>query len=178
MIADCTDPEALKAMDIPSFDVAFVCIANNFEASLVITALLKELGALCVVSKATKTIQVELLYRVGADEVIDPDSYLAEKYASKYNASNVFDFIELPGSDYDIYEVEINPKWIKQTIFDINIRAKYGVNIIGIRNGKHLQVNLPSDYVFKENDHIVVIANEKTIEKFATHKQLGRKKEK
>ena len=81
LIANCMNADNLSTMDIPSFDVCVVAIGDDFQSSLEITSLLKDLGAKYVVSKATTEIQRKFLLRNGADEVIYPDRDIAEKLA-------------------------------------------------------------------------------------------------
>ena len=91
-IGDCTDEKLLRSLGIGNFDVCFVCIGDNFQASLEITSLLKDLGAEHVVSKADRVIHEKFLLRNGADEVIHPERDMALRAARKYSAHNVFDF--------------------------------------------------------------------------------------
>ena len=103
-IGDCTNPEVLRSLGIGNFDVIFVCIGTNFQSSLEITSLVKEMGGKHVVSKATRDIQAKFLLRNGADEVIYPEKDIAERCAAKYSMDNVFDYIEI-SSHYGIYEI-------------------------------------------------------------------------
>ena len=100
---DCTNPAVLKSIGVNNFDYCFVAIGEDFYASLEITSILKELGATFVVSKAKRLRQAEFLKKIGADEVFYPEKEIAEKLAVRYNATNIFDYIELtsdhPGLD-------------------------------------------------------------------------------
>lgn len=84
-IGDCTKPEVLKSFGVGNFDVCLVCIGTNFQSSLEITSLLKELGAKCVISKATRDVHAKFLLRNGADEVIYPDRDIAERLAVRHD---------------------------------------------------------------------------------------------
>ena len=103
-IGDCTNESVLKSLGISNFDLCFVCIGTNFQSSLEITSLVKELGGRHVVSKANRDIHAKFLLRNGADEVIYPDRDIAEKLAVRYSANHVFDYIELT-EEYSIYEI-------------------------------------------------------------------------
>ena len=94
-IGDCTNEAVLRSLGISNFDLCFVCIGTNFQSSLEITSLVKELGGRHVVSKANRDIHAKFLLRNGADEVIYPDRDIAEKLAVRYSANHVFDYIEL-----------------------------------------------------------------------------------
>ena len=96
-IGDCTNEEVLKTLGVKNYDMCIVCIGTNFQSSLEITSLLKEMGAKYVVSKATRDIHAKFLLRNGADEVIYPDRDIAEKLAVSYSSDNIFDYIELGG---------------------------------------------------------------------------------
>ena len=155
-IADCTNESVLRTFGVNHFDLCFVAIGGDFQSSLVITTLLKELGAKHVVAKAKRDIQADLLKRIGADEVVYPEREMAEKLAVRYNATNIFDYIELT-KDYAIYEIPVLSSWVGRTITEVNIRRKYKINIIAIKVGDNLNVLPGPDYCFAENDHMVVI---------------------
>ncbi len=153
---DCTNPDVLKSIGVNNFDYCFVAIGEDFYASLEITSILKELGAKCVISKAKRNRQAEFLKKIGADEVFYPEAEIAEKLAVRYNATNIFDYIELT-SDCSIFEIAIAPDWIGKTIIDIDVRQKYQVNIIAIKNGKQIDPMPHGIYRFQPGDHMVVI---------------------
>lgn len=155
-IADCTNESALRALGVSHFDICFVAIGDDFQSSLVITALLKELKAKFVVAKAKQDIQADLLIRIGADEVVYPEREMAEKLAVRYNATNIFDYIELT-KEYAIYEIPVPDAWVGKTILEINIRQKYKINIIAMKVNNDLKLLPGADYRFEETDHMVVI---------------------
>ena len=165
-IGDCTNPEVLKSLGIANFDLIFVCIGTNFQSSLEITSLVKELGGKKVISKATRDIQAKFLLRNGADEVIYPDRDIAEKCAERYSKDNVFDYIELT-EDHAIYEIPPLKEWVGHSIRQCNIAAKYQVMVLGLRDtADSPAIILPSpDYVMEEDDHLMVLASREVIEK-------------
>ena len=133
-IGDCTKEDVLKSLGISNFDMCFVCVESDFQSSLEITCLLKDLGAKRVISKASRDIQAKFLLRNGADEVIDPEKDVAQKLAVRYSANNLFDYIELT-KDVSIYEIPPAESWIGRTIRDCNIRVKYHVSILATKVG-------------------------------------------
>lgn len=153
LIANCMNADNLKTMDIPSFDACVVAIGDDFQSSLEITSLLKELGAKYVVSKATTEIQRKFLLRNGADEVIYPDRDIAEKLAVKLNAFRVFDYIEL-SSEYSIIEFAVPTVWQGKTLSEINPRKNFDVNILTVKNADVVKVPT-AEYAFSEGDHAV-----------------------
>lgn len=161
-IGDCTNVEVLRSLGVSNFDVCFVAIGENFQSSLEISLLLKELGAKKVVSKANKEIQAKFLLRNGADEVVYPDRDIAVKTAIKYSANHVLDYVGLPGG-LGMYELRVPDAWIGRTIGAIDIRRKFGVNILAIRHGDEMKINLGADYEFRSGDHMHIVGKESDI---------------
>lgn len=165
-IADCMNENVLRSLGVNHFDLCFVAIADDFQSSLVITALLKEFDAKYVVAKAKSDIQADLLHRIGADEVIYPEREMAEKLAVRYNATNVFDYIELT-DEYAIYEIPVRYHWIGKTITELDIRRKYRINIIAVKIHNELNIMPGPDYCFAEHDHVVVIGTADAINRLS-----------
>ncbi len=164
LCGDCTNEDIVRALGVDNFDICFVAIGDDFQSSLVITALLKENGAKYIVTKAKQDIQEDLLKRIGADEVVYPDKAIAEKVARKFNAKNVFDFIELT-DEYSVYETAIKPEWEGKSINELNIRQKYKINIIAIKAGTYLNPIPGADYIFRGDDHIIIIGKNSDVAK-------------
>ena len=163
-IGDCTNEKVLKSLGVSNFDICFVCIGSNFQSSLEITSLLKELGAAYVVSKANRDIHAKFLLRNGADEVIYPDRDIAEKVAVRFSANQVFDYVEL-GSGYSIYEIAPLPEWIGKTIKEVNVRVRYNINILGIKNNDQMSLMPGADYVFCADEHLIIVGHQADIAK-------------
>ena len=163
-IGDCTNVEVLKSLGIRNFDVCFVCISGNFQNSLEITSLLKEMGAAYVVSKAERDIQAKFLLRNGADEVIYPERDTAERAAKKFSSDHVFDYLELT-DDYGIYEIPLLKEWLGHSIRELNFRARYQVNILGIKTGEELSLLPSADHIFEKDPHLMVIGKKKDVDK-------------
>ena len=166
-ICDCTNESVIESLGVDNFDVCFVTIGEDFQASLVITSLLKKHGARRIVAKTNQDIQAELLRIIGADEIVYPEVDIAEKLAVRYNANNIFDFVPLT-DEYSIYELPILPAWAGHTLVELNIRRKYQINIIAVKNGMNLDANLGADYRFRQNDHIIVIGRSNEVFKLAS----------
>lgn len=166
-IGDCTKADVLKSLGVKNFDVCVVCIGTNFQNSLEITSLLKELGAKYVISKATRNVQEKFLLRNGADEVIYPERDIAEKVAVKVTANHVFDYIEM--GDYGIYEIPTHKEWIGRSIKEVNFRVKYHVSILGTKENGETSLLPPADHVFKEGEHLMVIGKNEDVEFILKH---------
>lgn len=169
-IGDCTNPEVLRSLGIGNFDLIVVCIGTNFQSSLEITSLVKEMGGKRVISKATRDIQAKFLLKNGADEVVYPDKDIAEKLATRYSISHIFDYIELT-EGYAIYEMPPLKEWVGKTIRESNIAAKYRISILGTKSGspqsgtgKKNNIMPSADYIIREDEHLIVLAQNSVAE--------------
>lgn len=163
VIGDCTSPEVLESIGVNNFDICFVCIGTNFQSSLEITSLLKEMGAKYVVSKANRDVHAKFLLRNGADEVVYPNRDIAEKAAMKYSANHVYDYIEL-SDEYAIYEVPTPQVWDGKTIKEVNIRAKYHVNVLAVKKEGSTSLMPLADYILKKDEHLMVVGKRQAVE--------------
>ena len=154
-IADCTREEVLRSFGVSNFDICFVCIGTNFQSSLEITSLLKEMGAPYVISKATRDIQAKFLLRNGADEVVYPDRDIAKRIAIKVSANHVYDYMEM--GDYSIYEIQPLEEWVGKSIKQMNFRVKYNANILGIKKEGQSTLLPDADHIFTAEEHLMVI---------------------
>lgn len=169
VICNCMVSDNLKALDIPSYDACVVTIADDFQSSLEITSILKDLGAKYIIAKANTDIQRKFLLRIGANEVIYPNRDMAEKLAVKINSEQVYDYFELDAT-YSIFEIAVPEKWIGKTIRQTNPHTKYGINILTIKKDNKYMPTPTPDTMFESNDKIVVFGNTEQILLF-TNKQ-------
>ncbi|MCH5163537.1 MAG: TrkA family potassium uptake protein [Clostridiales bacterium] len=168
-IGNCTNDGVLRSLGVKNFDICFVAIGDDFQSSLEITSQLKELGAKYVISKAERDIQAKFLLRNGADEIIYPERDVAIKLATRCNAHNIFDFIELT-SEVGIFEIAVPNKWVKHTLAELNIRKKYRLNVLAIKKGSAINPIPEPGYAFVPEDHIVVMGNPNDVIKISGKK--------
>lgn len=161
-VGDCSNESVLKALGVNNFDVCFVCTAENFQSSLEITSMLKELGAGFVVATAKRDRQADLLKKIGADDVIYPEKQIAEKTGIRYNAKNIVDLIQI-SDEYAIYEIPVPKAWIGKTIIEVNVRKNHKVNIIAIKNNDNINAAPGADYTFRPDDHIMIIGKQSDV---------------
>lgn len=155
-ICDCTNEAVIRAIGVDNFDICFVTIGEDFQASLVITSLLKKHGARKIVAKANQDIQAELLRTIGADEIVNAEEELAEYLAVRYNSDNIFDYVSLT-DEYSLYELPVPEHWVGKTLVELDVRRKYNINVIAVKNGESMNPNLgPGDH-FQQGDHILLI---------------------
>ena len=163
-IGNSTNEEFLKSLGINNFDLCIVTISNDFQSSLETTSLLKELGAKKVVSRAERDGQAKFLLRNGADEIVYPEKQLASWMAIKYSADHILDYIEID-NEHAIFEVSVPKDWIGKTIGEIDIRKKYGINILGIKDGKKLNVNVTPSQILSLELSLLVIGDYKKLKR-------------
>lgn len=161
-IGDCMDEDVLKSLGVSNFDICFVCISNNFQSSLEITSLLKDLGAPYVVSKTDRAIHAKFLLKIGADDVIFPERDTAHRAAFKYNSSNALDYIELT-PEYAVSEIFIPEEWIGKTIKELDVRMKHNINIIGYKTNSHVTPMVNAGYKFSGEEHILIAGSKDDI---------------
>lgn len=164
IIGDSTSETFLSSLGVSNFDVCIVAIGSNFQSSLETTSLLKELGAKQVVSRASRDVHEKFLLRNGADEVVYPEKQLATWTAIRYSSEHILDYIELDG-EHAVYEVNIPANWLGKTVGQIDIRKKYNVNIMGLRNGERLELTVTPDTVLSTGKTLMVLGQYKDIQK-------------
>ena len=163
-IGDSTNEDFLRSLGVDNFDVCIVAIGGNFQSSLETTSLLKELGAKFVVSRAERDVQKKFLLRNGADEVIYPEKQVAVWAAIRYSANHILDFIELD-DEYAMFEVTIPDNWIGKTIGQLDIRKKFGINIMALKRNGKLNLTVNPDTVLEEDESMLVLGEYKHIQK-------------
>ena len=161
-IADCANIETLRSFDIPSFDACFVTVGRNFQYSLEITSLLKELGAKKVFAKADEDIQAKFLLRIGADEVIYPEKDCAVRLSIAESSDSIFDCMPLT-DDFGIYEITVPKKWVGKTVVKLDVRRAYILTVLALKNGSDLRPLPPVDHVFTETEHLMVLGRDADI---------------
>jgi trk system potassium uptake protein TrkA len=163
-VCDCTNRNVLENLGVEDFDVCFVCIEDYFQACLEITDLLKELGAKKIYSTANRQIEEKFLLRSGADRIIYPERDICRKISSIECAERIFDYINI-ADDYCIFEIEPQKKWIGKTVIELNFRNRYKLNIIAYKKDGTVIPLFNADYVFKADEHLLVLGHKKELEK-------------
>ncbi len=161
-IAEYTREDVLASLDVPSFDICFITVGDDLEASMLTVVMLKKLGAKYVAARARDDIQCELLKKIGADEIIYADGETADKLAIRHNGNNIFDYVAL-SDGYAIFEVPIIKGWENKSIMELDVRKKYKINIIAIKRDGKIDPSPMPDFVFAEGDHIFVIGKSKEV---------------
>lgn len=161
---DAREEETLRAVGIRNFDVVVVAIGQDIQSSILITVLLKELGVKCVVAKAQNELHAKVLYKVGADKVVFPERDMGARLARNMVSANVLDFIQL-SPDYSIAEIASNENWAGKTLRELNLRARFGINVLAIKRDKRLLVAPGADDPVEMGDILVVVGLNQNIDK-------------
>ena len=169
---DSTDEKALKAVGIMNVDVAVVGIGTNLEASVLTTLILKELGVQHIVARAITDEHSKVLQRVGATKVVLLERDMGARIANSLVSPSILEHIEL-SPESSIMEAVPPKEFIGKSIRDVDVRAKHGLNIIGIRKKEayaegvcELNVAPKADYVIKQGDVFILIGSNENLDKF------------
>lgn len=163
-IGDTTDENFLRSLGVSDYDVCFVTIGDDFQSSLETTSLLKDLGARRVVARASDDVHRKFLLRNGADEVVYPEGQLAAWTVMRYTSEHVKDFIDLDG-EYDIYEIQVPEEWNGKTVGGLDIRKKYNLNLLAVREDGKPSMGVSSDTLLLNGQTIFVLGKWKDIQK-------------
>ena len=162
-IGDSTNSDFMRSLGIPDFDVCMVTISDSFQDSLETTALLKDLGAKKVISRAQNDVQEKFLLRNGADETVYPEKQTAIRLATKEASDDILDVLQLD-HDLNIYEVRVPRSWNNRTLAELDIRKKHNLNVIAVRIKDQLVLPMP-DMVMNTDDAMLILGNMKDIQK-------------
>lgn len=163
---DATDADILESMGIPDYEAVLVCIGEKYiQNSILVTLLLKEKGAKKIIAKAGTRTQGRVLSKVGADIIVYPEKDMGERVARSLISSNIIDFLEV-SPDFSIIEIPAPESIIGKNLIELNLRHKYGVTIISIKNSKNEIISPPSvDYKFQKDDILTLIGENKLLKK-------------
>ncbi|SFE20012.1 potassium channel family protein [Peptostreptococcus sp. D1] len=164
IVADASDEYAIKKIGLSNFDVAIIAIGTNLRASIMATLLAKESGIPMVISKATDNLQAEVLRKIGANRVVFPEHDMGVKVAKSLTINNLVDYMELD-SKHSIFEMKVPNSWIGKSLIDLDVRGKYSLTVIGVKNKDIFDVPANPVQIFGEDDIVVVAGKKDVIEK-------------
>ena len=161
---DAEDKDVLRALGVPNSDCAIVCMASNLSASIIVTMNLKELEVPFICAKAQGKMHQKILEKLGADSVVIPEREMADRLANKLVEPNILDVIEI-SEDYSLVEEQAPEAWYNKSIKDLSVRARLGVNIIAVKNGKDINIAPGGEYVVQKGDVLVIIGRDDALAK-------------
>ncbi len=155
--ADVTDPDVIRQLDIGSFDTVIIAMGGNLEASVMATMLCKEAGVRTVIAKCASDMHRRILSRVGADRVVFPEREAGSRLAQNLLSAGFVDMIEL-SRDLSIVEVSVQPAWVGKNLIELNLRRRYEINVVAMREGNRVEVNVDPELPLTADMKLVVIA--------------------
>lgn len=167
VIGDVTDLEFLKGLGMDEIDVGIVAIGDHLEESILAVLNLKELDVPYIIAKARNSQFKTVLEKIGADRVVRPEKEMGEKIARSLLRNNITDLIEID-ENYSVVEMKVPANWVNHTLLTLDLRKRYGINILGRRDGltHKLELYVDPNYVIQSDDMFLMIAETNKIEKF------------
>lgn len=165
VMADSTDESVLKSLGIRNFDHVIVAIGDNIQASILTTLILKELGVGKITVKAQNDYHEKVLAKIGADQIVHPERDMGRRIAHNIISNNVLDYLEL-SDEHSIVELIASRKMDGKTLIELDVRAKYGCNIVAIKRDNDILVSPMAREEIKEGDILIVIGADKDIDRF------------
>ena len=166
VVADSTEDEALISIGIRNFDCVIVAIGNDMQSSILTVLLLKELGVKKVIAKSLSKRHGQVLDKIGADWIINPEKDMGERVANHLLSPNVLNYIEL-SKEYNVEEILIPQRMAEKSLRELDIRAKYNVSAIAIVRKGDLIISPLSNQIIHEGDLLVVIGSKKNLARFS-----------
>ena len=162
--ADITDAEVVRELGVADIDIVIIAMASNLEASVMAVMLCKELGVKTVIAKCGSEMHKKILLKVGADRVVFPENESGVRLAKNLLSSGFVDVFDLSG-DVSMIELNVKPEWVGKTLVELNLRKKLGVNVIALRDGENLQINVDPFAPLETSMQMLVIVNKSKINK-------------
>ncbi|MBR5779745.1 MAG: TrkA family potassium uptake protein [Clostridia bacterium] len=156
--ADVTDSEVISRLGIGNIDTVIVCMAGNLEASVMAVTLCKEAGVKNVIAKCANEMQQKILLRVGADKVVFPEKESGVRLAKNLLSSGFIDMISL-SKDVSMVEIDVKEEWCGKNLIELNFRKKYGFNVVALKKGEAVTVNINPEQPLDAETTMIVIAN-------------------
>lgn len=161
---DITDAEVISRLGIGSIDTVIVCMASNLEASVMAVTLCKEAGVPMVIAKCANEMQQKILLRVGADKVVFPENESGIRLAKNLLSSGFVDMVSL-AKNVSMIELDVKPEWVGNNLIELNLRKKYSINVVAVRQGEMVSVDIDPHAALEETDKLIVIANTEKLAK-------------
>lgn len=162
--ADVTDASVIKQLGISNFDVVIIAMASCLEASVMATTLCKEAGVETVIAKCSSEMHRKVLLRVGADKVVLPESESGTRLAKNLLSSGFVDVIEL-SKNVSMVELEVLPAWEGKSLIELNLRRKYSINVVAIKEGDEVNVSVDPTVPLNKSMTLIVIADTLKLDK-------------
>lgn len=160
--ADVREPGILKALGVQNVDVAIIAVAENLEASISATMQAKDLRVPFVVAKSMNSLHGRILDKIGADKIIYPEQSMGLRVARNLMSGGYLDVFEL-SAEFSMAEFSMPVSWIGKNLLDLNVRERFHINIIGIKQGENVTVDLDPSEPLPDNCSIIAIGKNKDL---------------
>jgi len=167
--AEVDNEDFLESIGVRNFDAVVVAIGDNIQSSIMVSVLLKEMGARYILAKAQSELHGKVLYKLGVDKVVYPERDMGVKSAHSLISSNFIDLIEL-SSDYSIMEIAPPQSWYGKSIKELAVRTRYGINIVALRNRDNIIVSPTADNIISQGDIITVVGSNDDLKRLRNSK--------
>lgn len=165
VLAPEIDENSLRKLGIRNFDCAVVSFGDDIKSSILTSLVLKEIGVPQVWAKAHDDYHAKVLEKIGVDRVIHPERDMALRLAHHIASQKIIDYIEL-SKEFSIAEVVATEKLDEKTLAQLDIRSKFGCNIVAIQREKEIFVSPSPDERILKGDVMVVIGRNEDINRF------------
>lgn len=156
--ADVTDPDVIRELGISNVDVVIIAMANNLEASVMAVTLCKEIGVKTVIAKCANEMHQKILLRVGADKVVFPENESGIRLARNLLSSGFVDMVSL-AKNVSMIELDVKREWVGKNLIELNLRKKHSINVVALRRGDMVSVDIDPHAPLSPDDKFIVIAN-------------------
>lgn len=162
--ADVTEPEVLRQLGISNVDVVIIAMATNLEANVMAIMLCKEMGVKTVIAKCSDDMQGKILLKVGADKVVIPERESGVRLAKNMLSSGFVDVMEL-SDDVSLLELDVKEDWVGKNLIELNLRKKYGINVIAMKRGEKVMIDLDPTLPMDKDTSLIIIAHTSKLDK-------------
>lgn len=164
MLIDATDEEELARLELAIKDACVCAIGDDSrEASIICTALLRQMGAKVVISRANDRMHQRILKLVGAHEIINPEQEFGKRFANKLMYRNVIVDTKI-SDDLQLTEMSVQPFMVGKSLIELALPQKFGVMVVGIRHGDQGKVDQPNPRTpLQAEDYLIIVSQESAI---------------
>lgn len=160
--ADLSDPEAIKALGIKNMDVVIICMGQSLGPSVMCTMVSKEQGVPLVIAKSTSKQMEAILYKVGADKVINIEEDAAYRAARRFLSDNFLDYFDF-GDNLAIVDLYAKSEWVGKNLKELHLREKYNINVIAVKSDNEMSSHIDPTVPLQRDSRLVVVGDKEDI---------------
>lgn len=164
IILDATDEDALKEIGIEEVDHVIVAIGDDIQASILTTVILSDLNVKKITVKAMNDYHEKILRKIGADQIVHPERDMGKRLAHSLISNNILDYLEL-SDHHSIVEIRASHKMIGKNLIELDVRKKYGCNVVGIKRKNDMNVSPRASETITAEDILIIIGSNTDIDK-------------